>query len=65
MSVMAHRAWDAERVTALRKRLRLTQDAFAQRLGVWQVTVSRWESGTQKPGKFLVPRLDELAGGRR
>lgn len=32
-------------VRGLRRRMKLTQSAFAQRVGVAQMTISRWESG--------------------
>lgn len=32
-------------VRAIRRRLKLTQSGLAERLGVAQMTVSRWESG--------------------
>ena len=42
-------AWDAERVRALRTRLRLSQQQFADELGVRQQTVSEWETGRYTP----------------
>lgn len=41
--------WDAERVQGLRRRLRLSQAAFARELGVRQQTVSDWETGHYAP----------------
>lgn len=41
--------WTAERVSALRTRLQLSQAAFAGRLGVRQQTVSEWETGRYAP----------------
>ena len=35
----------SEEVRAVRQRLKLTQAAFAERVGVERVTVARWESG--------------------
>ena len=41
--------WDADRVSALRRRLGLSQAAFARELGVRQQTVSEWETGRYAP----------------
>ena len=41
--------WDAERVRALRGRLGLSQQQFADELGVRQQTVSEWETGRYAP----------------
>lgn len=41
--------WSAERITALRHALGLTQSAFARELGVRQQTVSEWETGQYLP----------------
>lgn len=42
-------AWTAEGIAALRARLRLSQAAFAEELGVRQQTVSEWETGRYAP----------------
>jgi DNA-binding transcriptional regulator YiaG len=42
-------AWDAERVRSLRLRLGLSQQQFADELGVRQQTVSEWETGRYAP----------------
>jgi len=42
-------AWDAGRVRALRRHLRLSQNALAQELGVRQQTISEWETGRYQP----------------
>ena len=42
-------AWDAAAIAALRRRLELSQAAFADRLGVRQQTVSEWETGRYLP----------------
>lgn len=39
----------AERVRKIRKALRLTQERFAQLLGVSWTTVHRWEAGSSRP----------------
>lgn len=47
-------------VKELRKRLDLTQEQFAQRVGVTYSTVNHWENGKRVPLPFLVRRLLEL-----
>lgn len=43
------RAWNAESVRELRRRLGVTQRQLARRLGVRQQTVSEWETGLYSP----------------
>ncbi len=56
-------------IKALRKRLGLTQEQFAQKVGVTYSTVNHWENGKRTPQPFLVRRLielrDELAAGEK
>jgi len=47
-------------VRELRQRLDLTQEQFAQRVGVTYSTVNHWENGKRVPQPFLVRRLLEL-----
>jgi len=47
-------------VKELRERLRLTQEQFAQKVGVTYSTVNHWENGKRAPQPFLVRRLLEL-----
>ena len=47
-------------IKALRKRLGLTQEQFAQRVGVTYSTVNHWENGKRVPQPFLVNRLLEI-----
>jgi len=47
-------------VKDLRERLRLTQERFAQKVGVTYSTVNHWENGKRAPQPFLVQRLLEL-----
>lgn len=56
--------WNAERVAALRRRLGLTQAAFAARLGVRQQTVSEWETGRYAPRGASARLLTLLAEER-
>jgi DNA-binding transcriptional regulator YiaG len=41
--------WDAPRVHALRRHLRLTQQELADELGTRQQTISEWERGLYRP----------------
>ena len=59
-------------IKELRTRLNLTQEQFAQRVGVTYSTVNHWENGKRVPLPFLVKRLmemkdelDGLKGGER
>ncbi len=47
-------------VKELRKRLDLTQEQFAQRVGVSYSTVNHWENGKRTPLPFLAKRLLEM-----
>lgn len=47
-------------VKELRKRLGLTQEAFAVRLGVSVMTVRRWESNKTKPSRMAQRLLEEM-----
>lgn len=47
-------------VKELRERLHLTQEQFAQRVGVTYSTVNHWENGKRAPQPYLVRRLLEL-----
>ena len=47
-------------IKELRARLGLTQEQFAQKVGVTYSTVNRWENGRRTPQPFLVRRLIEL-----
>ena len=48
-------------VRKLRKRLGLTQEAFAIQLGVSVMTVRRWESEKTKPSRMAQKLLEEIA----
>ena len=48
------------RVRRLRRRLKLTQEGFAERLGVSVITIHRWETGQSSPRRLGLKRLDEL-----
>jgi putative transcriptional regulator len=47
-------------IRELRQRLDLTQEQFAQKVGVTYSTVNHWENGKRAPQPFLVRRLLEL-----
>ena len=47
-------------VKELRRRLGLTQEQFAQRVGVTYGSVNHWENGKRRPQPFLVRRLLEM-----
>lgn len=47
-------------VRELRKRLVLTQEKFAARLGVTFPTINRWENGRVKPSPMAVGHLRDF-----
>lgn len=47
-------------IKELRKRLGLTQEQFAQKVGVTYGSVNNWENGKRTPQPFLVRRLIEI-----
>jgi DNA-binding XRE family transcriptional regulator len=47
-------------IRELRQRLDLTQEQFAQKVGVTYSTVNHWENGKRLPLPFLVKRLVEM-----
>ena len=53
-------ATTAQRVRRLRKRLKLSQPTFAAKVGVAEMTVSRWERGRARPSKLALARLRAL-----
>lgn len=59
MKIM-HEADIARLVKDLRERMKLTQEQFAQKVGVTYSTVNHWENGKRMPQPFLVKRLLEL-----
>ncbi len=50
-----------QQIKRLRKSLGLTQQGFADRLGIPQVTVGRWEAGMHSPRGLSLKALRELA----
>lgn len=49
------------RIKALRKRLNLTQQQLADRIGARQHTIARWETGRNEPKGAYLKALNELA----
>ena len=47
-------------IKELRHRLDLTQEQFAQKVGVTYSTVNHWENGKRTPQPYLVRRLLDL-----
>jgi transcriptional regulator with XRE-family HTH domain len=47
-------------VKELRERLGLTQEQFAQKVGVTYGSVNHWENGKRRPQPFLIRRLLEI-----
>lgn len=47
-------------VKELRARLHLTQEQFAQKVGVTYSTVNHWENGKRIPQPFLLKRLQDM-----
>jgi putative transcriptional regulator len=47
-------------VKELRSRLGLTQEQFAQEVGVTYSTVNHWENGKRTPLPFLVRKLQDM-----
>lgn len=48
-------------IKELRDKLDLTQEQFAQKVGVTFSTINNWEKGTRTPHPFLFQRLLEIA----
>ena len=51
-----------KRIAQHRKRLELTQDALAEKLGVTAQAVSKWENDQSCPDITMLPRLAEIFG---
>lgn len=47
-------------IKELRERMDLTQERFAQKVGVTYSTVNHWENGKRVPLPFLLRRLIEM-----
>ena len=55
----------AEEVKALRKKLGMSQQKFAEEVGVSISTIGRWESGIGKPLPIFVEKINEIKNKRR
>jgi putative transcriptional regulator len=51
----------ASPVSALRRRLQMTQEEFAHAIGVTVSTVNRWENGHIEPSRLARKAMDLLA----
>ncbi|MBO0607563.1 helix-turn-helix transcriptional regulator [Myceligenerans salitolerans] len=51
-----------ERLIARRKAMGLSQEMFAERLGVDRTTVARWEAGTSEPTPWTRPTMSKVLG---
>ncbi len=49
-----------DEITAIRKRLCVTQEKFAQLLGTTVVSVNRWENGKTSPSRLYIKEIKEL-----
>ncbi len=50
------------RISELRKKSNLTQEEFAERLGVTAQAVSKWENNISCPDIMLLPKISEMLG---
>jgi len=48
-------------VKELREKLNLSQQSFAEKLGVGMASVSRWERGASRPSRLAMLRINQLA----
>ena len=53
--------WTAETIKALREHMRMTQQQFADELGVRQQTISEWELGLYTPKRSTQKYLSLIA----
>ena len=51
-----------KRIAANRKRLGLTQDALAEKLGITAQAISKWENDLSCPDITMLPKLAEIFG---
>lgn len=47
-------------IQVYRKRAGLTQEMLAEKLGVTQPAVSKWESGDRKPDIFMLKKISTI-----
>lgn len=53
--------WDKEKIRALRRHLKATQEEMAEEMGTRQQTVSEWETGLYRPRGASKKMLSILA----
>lgn len=53
--------WDREKIRALRRHLKATQEEMAEEMGTRQQTVSEWETGLYRPRGASKKMLSILA----
>lgn len=53
---------DVHPLKSFRARAHLTQEGLADMLGVKRTTVARWETGTRKPDRELLPSIVAKTG---
>ena len=58
-------SWNGARIARLRKKRGLSQEKFAQLIGVSVTTVNRWENDKVKPQGLSLRALETLNGGGR
>ncbi len=51
---------DSKDILKMRKDLGLTQEKFAQRLGVSWATINRWENGHFKPSQLAIEKIIKI-----
>jgi len=49
-----------ESIRELRRKLGLSQEGLARKLGVSVITVRRWEKGTSKPSPLALLRIEAI-----
>jgi len=52
-------------IKQIRKKLKLTQEQLAQKLGVSWATVNRWENNKTKPSPLAMMQIENLTEGKR
>lgn len=52
-------------VGAIRKRLGLTQEELADKLGVTRMTIYNWENKKKRPSNLAKRQLDRLANNKK
>ena len=52
-------------IKAMRKEMNLTQQEFANKIGIAMMTVSNWETGRTKPSKFFTKLLEGIKNDSR